>query len=122
MTGKIVKEEYLTKLGNQITTTYVVGKLLGKGGFAKVYEIRSYEDNQLMAVKVIPKSQLEKARAKAKLTSEIKIHRAMKHEGIARFLKYFEDEENVYILIELCSNQTLNDLVKRRKRLSEIEV
>jgi polo-like kinase 1 len=37
------------------------------------------------------------------------------------FEKYFEDKENVYILLEICQNQSLNELVKRRKRLSELE-
>ena len=46
----------------------------------------------------------------------------MKHDNIAHFINFFEDEENVYILLELCSNQTLSDLVKRRKRLSELEI
>lgn len=34
----------------------------------------------------------------------------------------FEDHENVYILLEICNNQTLNELIKRRKRLTECEV
>jgi len=33
----------------------------------------------------------------------------------------FEDSDNVYILLELCHNQSLNELIKRRKRLMEIE-
>lgn len=28
----------------------------------------------------------------------------------------------MYIILELCDNQTLNELIKRRKRLTEIEV
>jgi len=32
------------------------------------------------------------------------------------------DKDNVYILLELCSNHTLMELVKRRKRLTEPEV
>jgi polo-like kinase 1 len=34
----------------------------------------------------------------------------------------FEDSENVYIILELCTNQSLNELIKRRRRLMEIEV
>ena len=41
--------------------------------------------------------------------SEIKIHRALHHENIVGFEHFFEDEENVYIMLELCSNQSLND-------------
>jgi len=38
------------------------------------------------------------------------------------FEHVFEDHENVYILLELCTNHTLNELIKRRKRLTELEV
>ncbi len=54
--------------------------------------------------------------------SEIKIHKSLKHENIVRFEHFFEDSENVYILLELCSNQTMNELLRRRKRLTEFEV
>ena len=37
------------------------------------------------------------------------------------FEHVFEDQENVYIMLEICPNQTLNELIKRRKKLTEIE-
>ncbi len=54
--------------------------------------------------------------------SEIKIHRSVKHANVAQFQHFFEDVDNVYILLELCSNHSLNELLKRRKRLHEVEV
>lgn len=54
--------------------------------------------------------------------SEIRIHRALKHPNIVKFEHFFEDADNVYILLELCPNQSLNELVRRRKRLTELEV
>jgi serine/threonine protein kinase len=39
-----------------------------------------------------------------------------------KLLHSFEDSENVYLLLELCPNQTLNELLRRRKRLTEFEV
>jgi polo-like kinase 1 len=122
LNNKLIKEVIRSPSGAEVVKNYVIGKFLGKGGFAKVYEIRSLEDSGLQAVKVVHKSQLEKPRAKHKLITEIKLHRAMKHENIARFINFFEDEDHVYIVLELCSNQTLSDLVKRRKRLTELEV
>lgn len=38
-----------------------------------------------------------------------------------RFDRYFEDRENVYIMLDICHNQSLSDLVRRRKRLTEVE-
>lgn len=54
--------------------------------------------------------------------SEIKIHRSLDQTNVVGFEHFFEDNENVYILLELCPNQTMNELIRRRKRLTEIEV
>jgi serine/threonine protein kinase len=54
--------------------------------------------------------------------SEIKIHRSLNHANIVGFEHFFEDSENVYIMLELCPNQGLNDMLRRRKRLHELEV
>jgi polo-like kinase 1 len=101
---------------------YVKGKFLGKGGFAKCYELADSDPNKMDAVKIIPKAMLKNDRAKQKLQSEIKIHKSCHHRHIVEFKHVFEDEENVYILMELCTNQTLNELLKRRLNLTEIEV
>lgn len=54
--------------------------------------------------------------------SEIKIHRSLRHENVVGFEHFFEDSDNVYILLEMCENQTMSELLKRRKRLTELEV
>ncbi len=54
--------------------------------------------------------------------SEIRIHRSLHHPNIVSFEHFFEDSKNVYILLEMCQNQTMNELLKRRKRLTELEV
>ena len=38
-----------------------------------------------------------------------------------RFDRYFEDKDNVYILLDICHNQSLSDLVRRRKRMHCLE-
>lgn len=46
---------------------YLRGKLLGKGGFAKVYLCTSLDTNRQYAVKVVPKANLLKSRARQKV-------------------------------------------------------
>jgi polo-like kinase 1 len=70
---------------------------------------------------VVSKAGLTKSKARQKLTSEIKIHRSLQHEHVVRFDRYFEDKDNVYMLLDICHNQSLSDLLKRRKRLHEVE-
>ena len=62
------------------------------------------------------------ARRLAQLTTEIRIHRSLKHTHVVDFRSYFEDKDNVYMIMELCESSTLAQLVKKRKRLSEPEV
>jgi len=118
-----IVEEKISKVGGdpQIRK-YSKGKMLGKGGFAKCYEFTNLETKKLLAAKIIAKSTLTKTRARQKLISEIKIHKSLRHANVVGFEHVFEDQENVYILLELCTNQSLHDLIKRRKRLTEVEV
>ena len=118
----VVEEKIIKVTGDVQIRKYYKGRLLGKGGFAKCYEFTCSENKEIFAAKVVAKSGLVKSRAKQKLISEIKIHKSLHHPQIVAFEHYFEDTENVYILLEICQNQTLNDLLKRRKRLTEIEV
>lgn len=46
---------------------YLRGRLLGKGGFAKVYLCTALDTNKLYAVKIVPKANLVKARARQKV-------------------------------------------------------
>jgi polo-like kinase 1 len=119
----VVIEERISKVnGDFAVKKYARGKLLGKGGFAKCFEVTNLENKRVIAAKIIQKSSLTKTRARQKLISEIKIHKSLHQVNIVSFEHVFEDQENVYILLELCTNQTLNELLKRRKRLTELEV
>ena len=120
--ASIIEEKIIKSTGEFIIRKYYKGRLLGKGGFSKCYEFTCLENKKIFAGKVVDKYRLVKPRQKQKLISEIKIHKALHHPQIVTFDHYFEDNENAYILLEFCGNQTLNELLKRRKRLTEIEV
>jgi polo-like kinase 1 len=98
-------EEKIVKVNGDVAVRrYTKGRFLGKGGFARVYEITNTDSNKLYAGKIVAKASLTKSRAKQKLMSEIKIHRSLRHENVVAFEHFFEDSENVYILLELCES------------------
>ena len=129
--------------------SYKKMKLLGKGGFAVVYSVKdlkytssnnnasgngdgnggddddagatSRRQSQYYAAKVVSKKNLERQKQKDKMLAEIRIHRAAEHEYIVKFTKCFEDEINVYILMEKCSDRTLADVIKYRGAITETE-
>lgn len=117
----IIEEKIVKVTGDVQIRKYIKGRLLGKGGFAKCYEFTCTDTKKIYASKVVTKASLVKSRAKQKLISEIKIHKSLHHPTVVAFEHYFEDTENVYILLEMCQNQSLNELLKRRKKLTEIE-
>ncbi|KAI9310145.1 kinase-like domain-containing protein [Dichotomocladium elegans] len=101
--------------------TYTRLHYLGEGGFAKCYKVKTPGD-RMYAAKVIPKSTLHDPKNKTKLLAEINIHRSLNYKSIVRFHSCFEDSRNVYLIVELCDNKTLVEMLKRRGRLTEPEV
>jgi polo-like kinase 1 len=79
------------------------------------------QSNNQYALKIVAKNTLVKQRAKQKLQTEIKIHRTLNHPNVVRFERFFEDNSNAYMLLELCANNSMSDLMKRRKKLCEYE-
>lgn len=102
--------------------SYGKGKLLGKGGFARCYEMTDLSNNKMYAVKVIPQSRVSKPHQREKITNEIDLHRSLSHKHVVKFSHYFEDLENIYIFLELCSRKSLAHIWKERRTLTEPEV
>ncbi|KAI6230504.1 Serine/threonine-protein kinase PLK [Aphelenchoides fujianensis] len=76
------------------------GRFLGKGGFARCYELIDKTRNTTYAGKVM---------------QEVMIHSSLKHPHIVRLDGHFEDADNVYVLLELCARRSLMELHKRRR-------
>jgi len=118
---EIIIEHIKSLNGDESIRKYTKGQFLGKGGFAKCYEVMEQDTGLIWACKAIAKASLVKPKHHLKLRSEIKIHSELVHENIVKFERSFEDDDFHYLLMELCTNQSLKELLKRRKRLTEIE-
>ncbi|XP_076860300.1 serine/threonine-protein kinase PLK2b [Brachyhypopomus gauderio] len=101
---------------------YCRGKVLGKGGFAKCYELTDLSVGKVYAAKIIPHARVSKPHQREKINREIELHRALSHKHIVHFYHHFEDEDNIYILLEYCSRRSLAHILKSRKVLTEPEV
>lgn len=54
--------------------------------------------------------------------TELQIHSKMHHPNIVEFHRAFTFEESTYIVLELCPNGSLMDMVKKRRYITEPEV
>ncbi|KAM6948604.1 serine/threonine-protein kinase PLK3 [Aplochiton taeniatus] len=102
--------------------SYSKGKLLGKGGFARCYEMTDLASNKMYAVKVIPQSRVSKPHQRDKITNEIELHKTLSHKHVVKFSHHFEDNDNIYIFLELCSRKSLAHIWKARHTLTDPEV
>ncbi|KAK2861065.1 hypothetical protein Q7C36_005231 [Tachysurus vachellii] len=117
-----------TKMESQVVMdsktgrSYSKGKLLGKGGFARCYEMTDLSSNKMYAVKVIPQSRVSKPHQRDKITNEIELHKTLQHKHVVKFSHHFEDQDNIYIFLELCSRKSLAHIWKARHTLTDPEV
>uniref|UniRef100_A0A0N4ZTF7 Serine/threonine-protein kinase PLK n=1 Tax=Parastrongyloides trichosuri TaxID=131310 RepID=A0A0N4ZTF7_PARTI len=102
-------------------TKYLRGKFLGKGGFARCYELKECEKGCVFAGKIISKSLLKENHQRKKMNQEVEIHSNLNHKNIVNIFQFFEDVDHIYLVLELCSNKTLMELHLRRKIVTDPE-
>ncbi|CAF2093647.1 hypothetical protein YC2023_063801 [Brassica napus] len=97
---------------------YEIDGEVGRGHFGYTCSAKGKKGSlkgQEVAVKVIPKSKMTTAIAIEDVSREVKILRALTgHKNLVQFYDAFEDEENVYIVMELCKGGELLDKILQR--------
>lgn len=114
---------------NQSTTSayhreFKVISPLGKGGFSCCYQVEAMWKNQHLrarefAMKVTSKKMLYTKQREFQIHTEIQVHKRLRHRHIVEFFDHFEDDQQIYILLELCEGATLDRYVKEHRYLTE---
>jgi serine/threonine protein kinase len=100
---------------------FTIHKRIGEGGFARCYEAIEASSTKKFAIKAIHTDAILRMKARSKLLNELDIHCKLDHRHIVKFYKVFQDCSFVYMVLELCENRTMVDLLKSRRHLSEAE-
>ncbi|CAK4030849.1 Serine threonine- kinase plo1 [Lecanosticta acicola] len=104
---------------------YVTGPALGKGGFAICHRAERHDGGrptgQIVALKIV-KTKMEPAKLAQKFVTELQIHSKLSHPNIVTFYRAFSYQTSTYVVLELCSNGSLADMLKRRKYLTLPEI
>ncbi|CAM8935350.1 unnamed protein product [Rhodiola kirilowii] len=102
----------------QLTSKYEVGEEVGRGHFGYTCcakGLKGEMKGQEVAVKVIPKAKMTTAIAIEDVRREVKILKALTgHDNLVQFHDVFEDQDNVYIVMELCKGGELLDRILSR--------
>ncbi|XP_054790096.1 CDPK-related kinase 7-like [Prosopis cineraria] len=102
----------------QFAAHYELGEEVGRGHFGYTCSAKGKKGSlkgQDVAVKVIPKSKMTTAIAIEDVRREVRILRVLAgHENLVQFYEAYEDDENVYIVMELCKGGELLDRILSR--------
>mmetsp|Transcript_34880 Transcript_34880/g.31393 ORF Transcript_34880/g.31393 Transcript_34880/m.31393 type:complete len:251 (-) Transcript_34880:941-1693(-) len=96
--------------------------MIGKGSFAKVYLVESKSTKSTFAVKAFTKESLRasnKSNAKPAMINEIDIMRACNHENVIKLYEVFETEKSIYLVLELITGKSMQDILKKSSFLDE---
>ena len=90
-----------------VLSDYEIMGQLGRGATAFVYQVRCRQTQNIFALKVVDKENLRSKNLTARIRQEIEVHRQLKCPYIVELHHFFEDEQNVYLLMEHCPGQEL---------------
>ncbi|KAI7747244.1 hypothetical protein M8C21_004907, partial [Ambrosia artemisiifolia] len=97
---------------------YELGKEVGRGHFGYTCRAvckKGVLKNQSVAVKVIPKSKMTTAISIEDVRREVKLLKSLsEHQQMVQFYDAFEDDQYVYIVMELCEGGELLDRILSR--------
>jgi calcium-dependent protein kinase len=118
------KTAWIIKETESIEKTYTLGKKIGQPGqFGYARLAVEKKSGETRAVKVINKSRFsggsDTAFHFAQLKAEIKVMETIKHDNVIRFYEVFEDQDALYIVMELASGGELFDRIQQKGHYSE---
>ncbi len=101
---------------HKIVGKWVLGMLLGKGGFGRVYQGISAEDGSFVAIKQLQLNEATEGQA-ASLKREIELLRSLHHRNVVQYIDFVEQRKrgcaSLSLVMEYVENGSLKDQIKR---------
>jgi calcium-dependent protein kinase len=97
---------------------FMTQNLLGRGSFGEVREAKHLPTNQMRAVKIIVKKRFS-LQLRKKLMKEITILKSLDHPNIVKIYEYFQDNECIYIVMELVKGKELFQYIVENPSVTE---
>jgi calcium-dependent protein kinase len=102
-----------------LSAKYKTIRNLGEPGqYGRAFEVMHKETKKRCAVKEINKARFSKKNYE-QFRREMRIMKDLSHPNIIKGFEAFEDEQKLYLVMELCSGKELFDRIKAKKRYSE---
>lgn len=101
---------------------WMIGGILGGGGFGTVYEVRHARTNQPAALKLLHAHFVTSVEMLARFEREIDVLRRMRHPNVVHLLEAgFSQDQRPYLCTELLVGEELNKLIARTGRIAPLQ-
>ncbi len=97
---------------------YRVGETIGRGGMGSVYQAVHEKTGEQVAVKLIAASVADDIRFRRRFQVEIDTLKRLKHPNIVTLIGYGEEQGQLFYSMEWVRGETLQQRLKREKRLA----
>lgn len=97
-------------------------KPLAKTASCTVYSAKTLTTGEPVAIKKVGKAGLSASAIAARRLSEVELPSRFHHEHLLRPIGQYEDEESLYVVLELCEGGDLKHYLEAKKILAEQEV
>lgn len=106
----------LRAVTGNVTDFYDFGKLIGRGAYSEVFIARDKDRNELCAVKVLERSNIEHAKL---IDRELDVLRMLNHPNIVQIYDIFDSARETYVVMEYLAGGELLDMITESDHLSE---
>ncbi|XP_075830938.1 serine/threonine-protein kinase 33 [Microtus pennsylvanicus] len=106
--------------GADIEEFYTFGRILGQGSFGMVSEATDKETGAKWAIKKVNKEKAGSSAVKL-LEREVNILKSVKHKHIIHLEQVFETPKQMYLVMELCEDGELKEVLDAKGHFSENE-
>jgi calcium-dependent protein kinase len=116
---QIDHKKFLRMKITPISDDYELFNEIGKGGFGSVFKAKDRKTNEVRAIKKINKSSLT-PEEKSSLVNEFDILSSLDHPNIIKLYDIYDDQNDLYVVTELCEGGDLLRFVNSRKITEKI--
>ncbi|XP_075784113.1 serine/threonine-protein kinase 33 isoform X3 [Pelodiscus sinensis] len=106
--------------GAAIQQIYYFGRKLGQGSFGVVIEVKHKETGKKWAIKKVNREKAGSSAVKL-LEREVSILKRVNHEHIIHLEEVFETPKRMFLVMELCEDGELKEILRKKGRFTENE-
>ena len=106
----------LKSVSTHVTDFYELGNMIGKGAYSEVLLARDKNRNELCAVKVLERSDVEHERL---IDRELIVLKKLAHPNIVQVIDVFDSSKETFVVMEYLAGGELLDMITQHDHLSE---